>query len=259
MRYFCATHTPLAWPLHPFMEAVSTVPAGEGVLDLSQRFPELAGRGVQLGEYATLFAVRRLLQESWQDSGPPPDDEMIGISHYRRFAVTRPTGTRSAMFGVVSPEEFTTLPDDLFLPPPGTLLLPSPVDPGVPIVGSYGMAHPVRDLLRFMGTAVDIGVVDEAVAGRFLSQNAMITTPSAGVVPVIWLVDVLERLEQVVDAVASAYPLPREGYQERAAGFCCERLHALFAAELAQSWPQDRVVFNFALLVSAEGEYRPGG
>lgn len=259
MRYFCATHQPLEWPLPAFMEPVATVPAGADVTDLSERFPELAGRGVEFGEYATLFALRRLLQESSDQDGSPAGDEMIGISHYRRFAVTRPTGKPSRMFGVVGSAEFMALPDDLFLPPAGTLLLPSPVDPGVPIVSSYGMAHPVHDLLRFMGTAIDMGVVDEDVAGRFLSQNVMITTPTAAVVPVTWLVDVLEKLELVVEAYRSTYALPREGYQQRAAGFCCERLHALFAAELARSWPADRVTFNPALLVSEEGEYRPGG
>lgn len=259
MRYFCATHQPLDWPLPSFMEPVATVPAGAGVTDLSERYPELGGRGVELGEYATLFAVRRLLQESWRENGPAAADEMIGTGHYRRFAVTRPTGMRSAMFGVVTPEEFTALPDDLFLPSPGTLLLAAPVDPGVPIVSSYGMAHPVRDLLRFMAAAIDLGAVDDAVVGRFLGQNVMLTTPTAGVVPATWLVETLETIERVVDAFQESYAEPREGYQARAMGFCCERLHALLAVPLIEGWAQDRVVFNPAIIVTGEGEYRPGG
>lgn len=107
------------------MEPVSTVPAGEGVTDLSERYPELAGRGPELSEYATLFAVRRLLQESWGEDGPPDGERMLGLGHYRRFAVTRETGTHSDVYGVVSPERFTGLAEDLFLPGPASCSSPS--------------------------------------------------------------------------------------------------------------------------------------
>src|ERR1700710_1891255 len=101
MKYFCVTHQALRWPIPSFMRAVSTVPAGKGVQDLSTRYPQLAGRGAELGEYATLFGVRRLLQESWERGAPSASDQMIGVAHYRRFAVTRPTGTSALVNGVV--------------------------------------------------------------------------------------------------------------------------------------------------------------
>jgi hypothetical protein len=258
MRYFCTTHQPLAWPLHPYMEPVATVPAGPGVTDLSERYPELAGRGRELGEYATLFGVRRLLQESWQEDGPPAPEEMVGTAHYRRFAVARPTGKHSLFFGVVDPETFAQLPEDLFVPPPGTLLLPAPIDYGMALLTNYGQTHPTRDLLHFMALAVDLGVVADRAVGRFLGHDHMITTPSAAVVPATWLVEVLESLERVVDAFESTVAVTREGYQRRAVGFCCERLHSLLVASLLDEWPEDRAVFNRALIVSADGEYRVG-
>jgi hypothetical protein len=257
MRYFCLTHRPLEWTLPAFMEVVSTVPAGEGVTDLSIRYPELAGRGPQLSEYATLFAVRRLLQESWSD-GSPPDDAMVGISHYRRFAVTRPTGTPTFIYGGVRPEEFADLPDDVFLPSPVTLLLPAVVNLGHPVVRQYGEVHVTRDLLYFMALAVDLGVVTDRAVSDFLGGNVMVPAATVGVYPAGWLVLLLEALEQVVTVFEQTFAVDRDGYQRRATGFCCERLHALLLATLIGDWPADRVVANRALVVSADATYRGG-
>lgn len=258
MRYVCATHEPLDYPLRPFMHPISTVPVGDGVQDLSERYPHLRGRGQDLGEYGTYFALRRLLQESWEEEGPPPDDEMIATSHYRRFPVVRPTGQPVSVYGAVSREEFLGLPDDLFLPPPGTLVIPRTVDYGLPVVTDYGVAHHARDILRFMGVAVDLGVVGDAEVGDFLGNNVAITTPTVAVVPVTWLVEVLESLERVVQAFEASYAPHREGYQRRAAAFSCERLHALLLAGFAARWPQDRLLATPVLLVSDDPVYTPG-
>lgn len=258
MRYFTATHEELDWPLPGFMEPVSTVPAGDGVTDLGERFPELAGRGVELGEYATLFGVRRLLQESWREDGPPAADEMVGISHYRRFAVTRPTGTQTFLVGEVTSRVFADLPDDLFLPPPGAIMVPALVDFGGSVQGFYAHHQPVRDLLHFMGLAVDLGVVDDRSVADFLSGHRMMPTASVSVVPASWLVATLEQLERVAEAFGATVATPREGYQRRARGFCCEWLHGMLLGQLLSGWPADRVIMNRALLVSPEPPHRPG-
>lgn len=259
MRYFCIAHRPLEWAVPGFMEPVSTVPAGEGVTDLAERYPELAGRGPELSEYATLFAVRRLLQESWGGDEPPADERMLGIGHYRRFAVTRETGTRSDLYGVVPPERFLELPDELFLPQPGELLIPQPVRFPVSVLSQYGQAHVLRDLLHFMGIAIDLGVVDGAAVGRFLGDDVFIAAPTVGVWPALWTVLVLEALETVVTEFDKSVGVARDGYQQRALGFCCERLHALLALQLVSSWPQEKVIGNRLLVVSEEGGYRIGG
>lgn len=258
MRFFCLTHRPVEWPVPTFMELISTVPAGDGVLDLSERYPQLRGRGVELSEYATLFALRRMLQESWEDGTPPPG-EKIGIAHYRRFAVTRPTGKPSFAYGLVRPEAFVELPDDLFLPPEDAIMLPAPATLGAPLVTQYGAAHHVRDLLHFMAMAVDLEVVPNDHVAVFLGQNAMIPAPTVGVYPAEWLVGVLESIETVVDAFEAGLAVPREGYQRRAVGFSCERLHALLAVGLVNSWPTDRVIFTRPIVVSEDEQYRDGG
>lgn len=258
MRYFTVTHQPLSWPLHAFMEPVSTVPAGDGVTDLGARFPELAGRGAELGEYATLFAVRRLLQETWRQEGRPADGEMVGISHYRRFAVTRPTGTAEFVFGAVAPQVFAQLRDETFLPPPDTLAVPPLVEFPVSMLRLYGQNHAMRDLLHFLGVAIDLGVVNGNEVAVFLIGRSMVPTPSVSIVPAVWLVETLEAVERVVQAFESTVGRPREGYQRRAVGFCCERLHAMLLARLLVGWKQERIVMHRALLVSEDETYRIG-
>lgn len=258
MRYFTATHEKLEWPLPDFMEPVSTVPAGDGVTDLGDRFPELAGRGPELGEYATLFGVRRVLQESWRRDGPPKAEEMVGTSHYRRFAVTRPIGTPTFIFRGVTPESFAELADDLFLPPPGTVVIPPMYDFGASVLQVYSQNHSVRDLLHFMGLAVDLGVVDDREMAAFLHGSSMVATPSVSVVPATWFADTLEGIERVVDAFESTVAVPRDGYQRRAVGFCCERVHALLLVRLLSGWQPETVIMNPSLIVSPDGTYQVG-
>lgn len=260
MRYFSVAYRPLDWPLPGFMEAIATDPAGDGVTDLSARHPHLAGRGTELSEYATLFALRRTLQEEWGGSAPPPGQEMIGISHYRRFAVTRPVpgGTPSFVYSLLDPQGFAGLPRDLFVPPPGTLVLPTTVTLGDPVVTQYALSHHMEDLLRFMAVAVDLGVVDDAAMTQFLGGRTMIVAPSVGVYPAEWLLTALEVMEEVVDEFEARFRTPREGYQSRAVGFCLERLHALLAMGLAAIWPAERRILQRALVVSTDGLYRDG-
>lgn len=255
MRYFCITHRPLPWPLPDFMEPVSSVPAGEGVTDVSGHYPEVHG----LSEYATLFAVRRMLQDSWGEQGPPPAERMVGIGHYRRFAVTQAVGIESDIYRVVDPERFAQLPDDLFLTPPGWLLHPAATRFPVPVVSQYGSAHVVRDLLHFMAIAVDLGVVDGEDVARFLGGDVMIAAPTVGIWPSEWLFLVLEALEAVATAFQESVGVDREGYQRRVLGFCCERLHALLVQRLLASWPRHQVMANRLLVVSDDGTYRTGG
>lgn len=256
VRYFSIAYRPLDWPLPEFMEAVSTAPAGDGVTDLGARYPELAGRDPVLGEYATLFAVRRLLEDA-RERGDGTGDGMVGISHYRRFAVTRPTGARSYAYGVVRPEEFAALPRDLFVPPPDTVLFPAPMKVVPTLLAHFGTYHPTRDLLFFMALAIDLGIVTDAEATSWLSQDVMVPAPAVGVYPVDWYVATMAALESVVDAFESSVGVPREGYQRRIIAFCLERLHGLVLSSLVSRWAA--LITHPALLVSPDGIYHPSG
>jgi hypothetical protein len=256
VRYFSVAYRPLDWPMPEMMEVVSTCPAGDGVTDISASAPQFAGRDPVLGEYATLFALRRLLEGEKAD-GRYSAGEFVGISHYRRFAVTRATGKRSFVYGVVTPEEFLGLPRDLFVPPPGTIVFPSPIRVNPTLVGQYGHYHPTRDLLYFMGLAVDLGVITDAQATEWLSGEVMVPAPAIGVYPLDWFIATQTALETVVDAFESTVAVAREGYQQRAIAFCLERLHGLLLSTLVSTWPDTAYVAHPAMLVSPDGDYHP--
>jgi hypothetical protein len=258
VRYFSVAYRPLEWSLPDFMEVVSTAPAGEGVTDLSVTYPDLAGRDPVLGEYATLFAVRRLLQDA-RSRGDSSGDGMVGISHYRRFAVTRPTGAKSYVYGVVRPEEFAELPRHLFVPPPETILFPAPMRVPPTLLVHFGTYHPTRDLLFFMALAVDLGLVTNDQVTMWLTGDVMVPAPAVGVFPEDWFVETQTALEAVVDAFESTVAVPREGYQRRVIAFCLERLHGLLLSSLVEKWPQEGLIANPALVVSPDGVYHPSG
>ncbi|MGY1831405.1 hypothetical protein ACI8AA_13415 [Geodermatophilus sp. SYSU D01180] len=258
LRYYAVTHRPLEWPLPAFVQPVALAPGlGEGVVDLTRWAPDLAGRDRTLGEYAALFALRRMLEAEWGGADAPAGDLMLGLAHFRRFGVTRTVGTPAGMTQLVDPTTFGRLPDEVFLPDGPTLVVPAPLDFGRSLLRQYGESHVVRDLLLFMGVAIDLGVVDDASVTDFLDRSVLFATPSVGVYPTEWLLIVLEALESVAGTFEAALAQERDGYQRRATGFCLERLHALLLHQLVAKWTGP-VEAHQALLVTPDGVHRPG-
>jgi hypothetical protein len=258
LPYYAVTHRPLEWPLPSFVQPVTVTPGlGGGVVDLTRWAPDLAGRDRTLGEYAALFGLRRMLEAEWGGSPPPAGQLMIGLAHFRRFGVTGDVGTPAGMTQLVDPAAFGRLPADVFVPDGPTIVVPAPLDFGRSLLRQYAESHVVRDLLLFMGVAIDLGVVDDGSVTAFLDNSVLFATPSVGVYPTEWLLIVLEALETVADTFESTLAQDREGYQRRATGFCCERLHALLLQQLVQKWAGP-VEAHQALLVSPDGVHRPG-
>lgn len=251
MRFFCVTDRPLPWPIPDFMEPVSVVPAGEAVLDLGERYPELADPAGSLGEYAALFGVRRLLQESWPNGESPASEDMVGIAHYRRFAVTRPTGKPVQWFSSISPASFERLADGLFLPPAATVLFPMPTDLGAPVLARYAAEHPVRDLLHFMALAVESGVVTNQAVSGSLGKPVLVQGCAMGVYPASWWIQVLQFLEQIVDRFRSTVAVPRGPEHRLVLRLCCERLHSLLLELLVSELPPANLMAAPLLLVGA--------
>ncbi|SDF48018.1 hypothetical protein [Klenkia brasiliensis] len=252
MRYFSVAYRPLAWPLPRFVEAVSISPVDEGVQDLGAHAPQWVGTDPQLGEYATLFALRRVLEE--EPAASP--DEMVGISHYRRFAVTLPARVSSRRGEAIKPADFAKLSRDRFLPPPGTILHPEPFPVPPSLVAQYGRFHPVRDLLRFMALAIELQVVEDHEVAAWLGGDVLVPAASVGVFPRSWWIATMTDLERVASAFLETAAEPREGYNRRAPAFCLERLHSLLLVKLVQGWPPDRVLAHPELVVDPTGRYQ---
>ena len=97
--YFCITHKQPDWPLPDFLTVVGTggyVPPNG--IALSEKYPELAFQNEHLGEFAALFALRRMLADE-------PAERMVGISHYRRFALTQPLGNLYLFNSYATPDK----------------------------------------------------------------------------------------------------------------------------------------------------------
>lgn len=241
-----------------FMEVVSAAPLGEGITDLSADHPQFAGRDPILGEYATLFALRRHLEQARARGASSPDG-MVGISHYRRFCVTEPTGERTFVYGGVRPEEFLQLPRSRFIPPAGKIMFPSPIRVGPSLLGQFARYHTTRDLLYFMALAVDVGIVSDEQVTAWLDGQAMVPAPAIGVYPEDWFIETQVGLESVVDAFESTVAVEREGYQRRTIAFCLERLHGLLLSSLIEKAELNEFIAHPALIVSPDGVYHPGG
>lgn len=250
MQYFSVAYKPLAWPLPAFMQPISITDVGPGVENLGTRCPEFAELDPLIGEYATLFALRRVLADT-----TAPEGEMVGVSHYRRFAVTIRAKALAWDGKAATPAEFAKMSRDRFLPPWGTILHPHLIRVEPSMVAHYSRYHHTRDLLTFMGLAVDMGVVDDREVGTWLGGDVLIPAASVGVFPLAWWSDTMAALEEVAMAFLATHALPREGYQRRAAAFCLERLHSLLLVKLVQSWDPGRVIAEPELIVDPRGTY----
>lgn len=250
MRYFCLTERPIRWPVPGFMEVVSTAPAGSRVVNLAKKYPELARRGQTLGVYATLFGVRRLLQDSWSGQEPPADQALVGIAHHDRFAVTRRVGTVKGPYQLVPPEDLKRLPDEAFCPPRAAVLFPAPIALPVSALGDHHARYSVRDLLHFMAVAIELGVVSDHVVSASLGQAVAVPSCSVGVYPAAWLVQVLELIEQVVDRYESTVAVPREGRRQSGLGACCELLHSMLLERLIEALPPQQTMAGPPVLVA---------
>lgn len=256
MRYFSVADRPVEWRVPSFMEVVSATPQGPGVTDIAAPSPELAGRAADLGEYATLFALRRVLEAARAGQEPAPG-EMVGISSQRRFAVTRPTGTPSSGEGVIRPDVLLKLSRDRFVPRNGTLLYPSPVALPSPLLRHHARDHATRDLLLVMALAIDVGVAPADRASAWLDSGAVFPTPSIGVHPEDWFIRTQTALESVADAFSSSAAVERAGARRGAVPACLRVLHGLLLSMLVESWPADRLISHPTLLVSADGRPDP--
>jgi hypothetical protein len=239
-----------------FMEVVSATPQGVGVTDVAAPHPELASQAADLGEYATLFALRRDLEAVRAGQEPTPG-EMVGISSQRRFAVTRPTGTPSSGQGVIRPDVLLKLSRDRFVPRNGTLLYPSPVTLPSPLLRHHARDQATRDLLLVMALAIDLGVAPGDRVSAWLDAGAVFPTPSIGVHPEDWFISTQTALESVADAFRSSAAVERAGSRPGAVPACLRVLHGLLLSMLLESWPADRLISHPTLLVSADGQPDP--
>ena len=233
--FYCISHKDPGWPLPPFVTLVGTggfVP--ERGIGMSVHAPQLAFKNMKLGEYAALFMIRRLLEEAHADG-------FVGVCHYRRYALVAEVDQLRGFNYHAHPHELQGLPIEAFIGDGTVPILSTPINFPGSVLQQYAANAVGRDLLMFFGDAVDCGVIDSNEAADFLSGTSFITAGNVGYMPVAWFVEMMRQLEEVVARFAHNHYIRREGYDERAMGLCCERLHALLLRKKALQYGADRV------------------
>lgn len=234
--FFCITHKQPEWPLPDFLTVVGTggyVPRNG--IALSQHYPELAFQNEHLGEFAALFALRRMLADA-------PPESLVGICHYRRFALIRPQGEMRGFNSYAHPDLLARARPEDFFGEGNKIIVPSLVHFAGSVLRQYGAVAEARDLLMYFGAAVDAGAIEQNAAADFLSQNSFIPACTAAYIPVGWLRDILTRVEMATNEFMRTTHIEREGQQKRNAGFCAERLHSMLLQQYLDQFGWNNVI-----------------
>lgn len=249
--YYCITHQPCAWPLPDFMTVIGTgsyVP--ERGIALSRDFPDLAHRNASLGEYVALFAIRRLLQASGASG-------FVGLCHYRRYVLPTPLGEVRGIASYAPATQLADLTPADFYGDGQTPIVSASFDFRRSVLQQYANDGVGRDLLMYFGDAIDCGVISNQEAAQFLSGSVFAPAPTVAYIPVQWFIDIVQALEVVTSRFHRYHHVEREGYQSRAIGFSCERLHALLLSRRIAEWGADRVMTRVQTILSADGASKP--
>lgn len=234
--FFCIAHQQPEWPLPDFLTMVGSgnyvPPRG---IALSERYPDLAFRNHHLGEFAALFALRRLLADE-------PAERMVGVCHYRRFALTVPLGELRGFNHYAHPDLLQRALPEHYCGDGHTIIVPSLVHFAGSVLRQYAAVAEARDLMMYFGAAVDAGAVNQDQAADFMSQNAFIPACTAAVIPVGWFRDIVARVELATDHFMRTAHIEREGPQQRNAGLCAERFHSMLLQQHLDQYGWDKVI-----------------
>jgi len=245
--FFCITHQEPQWPLPDFLTLVGSgayVPA-RGVAT-SQLYPELAFQNEHLGEFAAMFALRRML-----DKVPP--NFLVGVCHYRRFALTKPLGELRGFNSYAHPSLLARALPEHFYGDGTRIIVPLPVTFPGNVLMQYAAVAEARDILMYFGAAVDAGVVDQNDAAQFLSQNTFMPACTAAYIPMAWLRDMLERVEKATIQFMQTVHIEREGRQKRNAGFAAERLYSMLLQQHIERYGWDKVIVTPMTMLTDDG------
>jgi hypothetical protein len=245
--YFCVTHLQPAWPLPAFLTVVGSggyVP--ERGIALSQSFPDLAYQNAYLGEFAALFALRRMLA----DAAP---NLLFGVSHYRRFALTQPLGEKRFFNHYAHPDLLARALPEHFFGNGSTIIVPSLVNFGGSVLRQYAAVAEARDLLMFFGCAVDVGAITSVQAADFLSHNSFMPACTAAFIPVGWFRNIIDRVEAVAQRYMQTAMIARDVEDQRATGLCCERLYSMLLQQHLDTYGWDRVISTPMTMLTEDG------
>lgn len=229
--YACLTHVPLTLDFPPWIAPIYLGQAQHaGALNLRDLALEWDRHHPQLGSTAGAFALKNLVKARY------PQATRIGICQYRKFVSRhRISGVRDPRYRVMDVVPKTALAGDrldaALRPGDATFLVSAPRRfTRVPwhrrgYLKEYARDHCVEDLLRFIGEAVDQGVLERGEVSAFFREDVIVPGGvELGVYPAPFWLDSTEKIERVVRACVLGHATVRDGYQARLWSFCAERL-----------------------------------
>lgn len=207
----------------------------------------------RIGEYAFLFALRRVLHDQKERS--------ICVAQYRRMVLNKPIGAvpHNVPFArVIPPLKFQEdVAEAQFLPQAGEWLVSSVASPSGNVLTHYARYHVLRDWMRFCSDAIDSGALSNAEALAASTVELLIPAPSNGVFPLSIFRLHLQRLERMALAFLKGGFVDREEYQRRALGFCLERMHSFLLLQALKQHQVDMTLAKgFHTVISEEAAVR---
>ncbi|WP_374361069.1 hypothetical protein [Pseudoduganella danionis] len=234
--YFCISHQQPEWPLPDFLTVVgsgSYVPP-QG-LALSQLCPELAFQNEHLGEFAAMFAIRRMLVDV-------PPNHLVGVCHYRRFVLTQPLGQLRGFNCYAHPSLLARARPEHFFGDASRIIVPLRVSFPGSVLRQYAAVAEARDLLMYFGAAIDAGVVDQNDVADFLSQNCWMPACTAAYIPAGWFCSLMDKVEAATRQFMQTVHIERPGRQKRNAGFAAERFYSMLLQQKLDEYGWDDVI-----------------
>lgn len=195
--------------------------------------------GNLLGEYGSLFSLRRSLEESSRDY-----DQII-VSQYRRFVTSVPLGessTNKFWTRVISNDEAGRIKNmEIFDPKQGSIeLISNAIQVPGGIIRNYAESHHLRDILRFTAAQIDAQNFSADEMMEFLHFPILIPAPSCGSFQFKNFMATHRKLEAAASAFYSNGFVPhKDPYQGRVLGFLIERLHSFLLIKNVLSSGQD--------------------
>ena len=229
--YACLTHVPLTLDFPPWVVPIFLGSAQhDGALNLRDLAPDWDAHHPQLGSTAGAFALSRLLRQRF------PQATRVGICQYRKFvSKERISGVRDPRYRVmdVVPKAMLDGPrlGAALWPGDAQFLVTAPRRfTRVPwhrrgYLKEYARDHCVEDFLRYIGEAVDQGVVDRREVLDIFREDVIVPGGvELGVYPAPFWLAATDSIERVVRACVTRHATVRDGYQARLWSFCSERL-----------------------------------
>lgn len=244
----CIGHLPFPKGGNQYIDLMLTPNLVEGSHSIAIIPDSIYGpHGNTLSEYAQLIWLNKSLHNIESKF------EYIRIFHYRRFVSETPPNkgekSKNLPWATVINKEDVELFENCFSRQSNKEIYNSPVEFKNGVLGQYGEAHCIDDILNFTIFLLKAGIFTTQDAAEFLKQTILIPSPNIGVFHVSTYKLLFNILEAASDFLHSPLFTLRSGYQRRSTGFLLERLNSFLIMKIIEVDP-NRGKFGHNMIIA---------